>query len=113
MRSFAIGRDAHRLRINKSLRPCRARPVSPPTQFAAKQNACARLTAIPRPLPCRCSSKDSATDEISHNVASAAHGAKGLVGVLDEATKAVGETRVVLPARCSKRRKRSTPLRPG
>ena len=27
--------------------------------------------------------QDSATDEISHNVASAAHGAKGLVGVLD------------------------------
>jgi len=37
--------------------------------------------------------QDSATDEISHNVASAAHGAKGLVGVLDEVTKAVGETR--------------------
>jgi methyl-accepting chemotaxis protein len=37
--------------------------------------------------------QDSATDEISHNVASAAHGAKGLVGVLDEVTKAVGEAR--------------------
>ena len=37
--------------------------------------------------------QDSATDEISHNVASAAHGAKGLVGVLDEVTKAVSETR--------------------
>ena len=37
--------------------------------------------------------QDSATDEISHNVASAAYGAKGLVGVIDEVTKAVGETR--------------------
>ena len=37
--------------------------------------------------------QDSATDEISHNVASAAEGAKGLVTVLDEVTKAVGETR--------------------
>lgn len=36
--------------------------------------------------------QDSATDEISH-VASVAHGLKGLVGVLDEVTKAVGETR--------------------
>jgi methyl-accepting chemotaxis protein len=37
--------------------------------------------------------QDSATDEISHNVASAAHGAKGMVSVLDEVTRGVGETR--------------------
>ena len=37
--------------------------------------------------------QDSATDEISHNVASAAHGAKGMVTVLDEVTRAVGDTR--------------------
>jgi methyl-accepting chemotaxis protein len=37
--------------------------------------------------------QDSATDEISHNVASAAHGAKGLVTVLDEVTHGVGDTR--------------------
>jgi methyl-accepting chemotaxis protein len=37
--------------------------------------------------------QDSATDEISHNVASAAHGAKGLVTVLDEVTRGVGDTR--------------------
>jgi len=35
----------------------------------------------------------SATDEISHNVASAANGAKGMVSVLDEVTRAVGDTR--------------------
>jgi len=37
--------------------------------------------------------QDSATDEISHNVASAAHGAMGMVTVLDEVTRAVGDTR--------------------
>jgi methyl-accepting chemotaxis protein len=37
--------------------------------------------------------QDSATDEISHNVASAAQGAKGMVAVLDEVTRAVGDTR--------------------
>ena len=37
--------------------------------------------------------QDSATDEISHNVASAANGAKGMVSVLDEVTRAVGDTR--------------------
>ena len=37
--------------------------------------------------------QDSATDEISHNVASAAQGAKGMVGILDEVTRAVGDTR--------------------
>jgi methyl-accepting chemotaxis protein len=37
--------------------------------------------------------QDSATDEISHNVASAAHGATGMVSVLDEVTRGVGETR--------------------
>jgi PAS domain S-box-containing protein len=37
--------------------------------------------------------QDSATDEISHNVASAAHGAKGMVTVLDEVTRGVGDTR--------------------
>jgi PAS domain S-box-containing protein len=37
--------------------------------------------------------QDSATDEISHNVASAAQGAKGMVGVLDEVTRAVSDTR--------------------
>lgn len=37
--------------------------------------------------------QDSATDEISHNVASAATGAKGMVSVLDEVTRAVGDTR--------------------
>jgi methyl-accepting chemotaxis protein len=37
--------------------------------------------------------QDYATDEISHNVASAAHGAKGMVTVLDEVTRAVGDTR--------------------
>ena len=37
--------------------------------------------------------QDSATDEISHNVASAAQGAKGMVGVLDEVTRAVSNTR--------------------
>jgi methyl-accepting chemotaxis protein len=37
--------------------------------------------------------QDSATDEISHNVANAAHGAKGMVTVLDEVTRAVGDTR--------------------
>jgi methyl-accepting chemotaxis protein len=37
--------------------------------------------------------QDSATDEISHNVASAANGAKGMVSVLEEVTKGVGDTR--------------------
>lgn len=37
--------------------------------------------------------QDSATEEISHNVASAAQGAKGMVAVLDEVTRAVGDTR--------------------
>jgi methyl-accepting chemotaxis protein len=37
--------------------------------------------------------QDSATDEISHNVASAAQGAKGMVTLLDEVTQAVGDTR--------------------
>ena len=37
--------------------------------------------------------QDSATDEISHNVASAANGAKGMVSVLEEVTQAVGDTR--------------------
>jgi methyl-accepting chemotaxis protein len=37
--------------------------------------------------------EDSATDEISHNVASAANGAKGMVSVLEEVTQAVGDTR--------------------
>ena len=37
--------------------------------------------------------QNSATDEISSNVASAAGGAKGMMGVLDEVTAAVGETR--------------------
>jgi methyl-accepting chemotaxis protein len=37
--------------------------------------------------------QDSATDEISYNVASAATGAKGMVPVLDEITRAVGDTR--------------------
>jgi len=37
--------------------------------------------------------QDSATDEISHNVASAANGAKGMVSVLEEVTRAVGDTR--------------------
>ena len=37
--------------------------------------------------------QDSATDEISHNVASAAQGAKGMVTLLDEVTRAVGDTR--------------------
>ncbi|HEY6023480.1 MAG TPA: methyl-accepting chemotaxis protein [Pseudolabrys sp.] len=37
--------------------------------------------------------QDSATDEISHNVASAAQGAKGMVAVLDEVTRGVGDTR--------------------
>ena len=37
--------------------------------------------------------QDSATDEISNNVASAANGAKGMVSVLDEVTRAVGDTR--------------------
>ena len=37
--------------------------------------------------------QDSATDEISHNVASAAEGANGLVTVLNEVTRAVGDTR--------------------
>jgi PAS domain S-box-containing protein len=37
--------------------------------------------------------QDSATDEISHNVASAAEGAKGMVTVLNEVTRAVGDTR--------------------
>ena len=37
--------------------------------------------------------QDSATDEISHNVASAANGAKSMVSVLDEVTRAVGDTR--------------------
>jgi PAS domain S-box-containing protein len=37
--------------------------------------------------------QDSATDEISHNVASAAAGAKGMVAVLNEVTRAVGDTR--------------------
>jgi methyl-accepting chemotaxis protein len=36
--------------------------------------------------------QDSATDEISHNVASAAEGAKGMVSVLNEVTRAVGDT---------------------
>jgi PAS domain S-box-containing protein len=37
--------------------------------------------------------QDSATDEISHNVASAANGAKGMVSVLEEVTLAVSDTR--------------------
>jgi methyl-accepting chemotaxis protein len=37
--------------------------------------------------------QDSATDEISHNVASAAQGAKGMVTLLDEVTRAVSDTR--------------------
>jgi PAS domain S-box-containing protein len=37
--------------------------------------------------------QDSASDEISHNVASAANGAKGMVSVLGEVTQAVGDTR--------------------
>lgn len=37
--------------------------------------------------------QDSATDEISHNVASAAHGAKGLVGVLDKSPSHQGSRR--------------------
>ena len=37
--------------------------------------------------------QDSATDEISHNVASAANGAKGMVSVLEEVTRAIGDTR--------------------
>jgi methyl-accepting chemotaxis protein len=37
--------------------------------------------------------QDSATDEISHNVASAAQGALGMVTVLDEVTRGVGDTR--------------------
>ena len=37
--------------------------------------------------------QDSATDEISHNVASAAQGALGMVNVLDEVTRGVGDTR--------------------
>jgi methyl-accepting chemotaxis protein len=37
--------------------------------------------------------QDSATDEISHNVESAAHGAKGMVTLLDEVTRGVGDTR--------------------
>ena len=37
--------------------------------------------------------QDSATDEISHNVASAAEGANGMVTVLNEVTRAVGDTR--------------------
>jgi methyl-accepting chemotaxis protein len=37
--------------------------------------------------------QDSATDEISHNVASAAEGAKGMVNVLNEVTGAVRDTR--------------------
>jgi methyl-accepting chemotaxis protein len=37
--------------------------------------------------------QDSATDEISHNVASAAQGAMTMVNVLDEVTRGVGDTR--------------------
>jgi PAS domain S-box-containing protein len=37
--------------------------------------------------------QDNATDEISHNVASAAEGAKGMVTILNEVTRAVGDTR--------------------
>ena len=37
--------------------------------------------------------QNSATDEISHNVSSAAGGAQGMVGVLDEVTGAARETR--------------------
>ncbi|HEY7231480.1 MAG TPA: methyl-accepting chemotaxis protein [Pseudolabrys sp.] len=37
--------------------------------------------------------QDSATDEISHNVGSAANGAKGMSPVLDEVMRAVGDTR--------------------
>jgi PAS domain S-box-containing protein len=37
--------------------------------------------------------QDNATDEISHNVGSAANGAKGMSSVLDEVTRAVGDTR--------------------
>jgi methyl-accepting chemotaxis protein len=50
--------------------------------------------------------QDSATDEISHNVASAAHGAKGMVTVLDEVTPLAARQ-----ARCLKPRKQSK-LRP-
>ncbi|MGC1692168.1 MAG: methyl-accepting chemotaxis protein [Pseudolabrys sp.] len=49
--------------------------------------------------------QDSATDEISHNVASAAHGAKGLVGVLDKSPRPSAK-RAARRA-CSKRRRRS------
>ena len=37
--------------------------------------------------------QDSATDEISHNVASAAQGAMGMVSVLNDVTRGVGDTR--------------------
>ena len=37
--------------------------------------------------------QDNATEEISHNVASAATGAKGMAAVLDEVMRAVGDTR--------------------
>ncbi|MGB2648083.1 MAG: methyl-accepting chemotaxis protein [Pseudolabrys sp.] len=50
--------------------------------------------------------QDSATDEISHNVASAAHGAKGLVGVLDKSPRQSAK-RAARRAKCSKRRRRS------
>jgi hypothetical protein len=54
--------------------------------------------------------QDSATDEISHNVASATNGVKGMVSVLDEVTRAVGgHARAARQARGWKHRKPSTP----
>ena len=55
--------------------------------------------------------QDSATDEISHNVASAAHGAKGMVGVLDEVTQGGRRNAQCGRPRCSKLRKPSKPQR--
>ena len=59
---------------------CKVRPASLPTQSAAMREIDGYTSAVALSLQ----QQDSATDEISHNVASAAHGATG---------KAVGETR--------------------
>lgn len=56
--------------------------------------------------------QDSATDEISHNVASAATGAKGMVSVLDEVTRVPWVIRAARRAKCWRRRKRSRRLQP-
>src|SRR5262249_46362591 len=80
----------HRLRINKSLQRYNVSRVRAGDRLnivllqSWQRYAVAVIVGSPRGWSCV---------GISDNVASAAHGAKGLVGVLDEVTKAVVKTR--------------------